>query len=157
MTRTTGVSRAVESTASEPTREVQQESPRLCSRKLLPARSQPLCRPRCSETRRHFGQRCYRSLGSLPFPSHLAESWSPTSRPSTARAWSPETRRISAIFAISRIRVQCSAVRAMASVYLRWQLTADHNERPKTVYYTISPDRNYWEVINLLFVLPIFT
>ena len=51
---------------------------------------------------------------------------------------------------------------------LRWQLIADHNERPCTTIrrflfllelvrrdiVTISPDRNYSEVINLSFVLP---
>ena len=47
-------------------------------------------------------------------------------------------------------------------VHLRWQLIADHNERPKP-YATIrrflfelvgmlSLDRNYWEVRNLLYL-----
>ena len=49
---------------------------------------------------------------------------------------------------------------------LRWQLIADHNERPNTPYTiirrflselvgTIALDRNYWEVINLLSISPI--
>ena len=46
---------------------------------------------------------------------------------------------------------------------MRWQLIADHNERPNRITIIrrflfelvgISLDRNYSEVINLLFVLP---
>ena len=44
--------------------------------------------------------------------------------------------------------------------HLRWQPIADHNEWPNTIirrflFEFISLDRNYWEVINLLLVLPI--
>ena len=63
-----------------------------------------------------------------------------------------------------KLREYCNS-RLKEVNHLNWQLIADHNERPKSytiirrflfkLVGTVSLDRNYREVINLLFVLPI--
>ena len=117
----------------------------------------------CSHLRARVGIRTVRGAVPCPFvPAHLCESSLHAASCNIPFNTYEKLRVLSSENCFPKLDDEKTEAEDKFN-QLRWQLTADHNEWPKR--YTIirrflfelvdmtSLDKNYWEVINLLFAL----